>query len=289
MKQCALLLFFSGIFSLAAMSGETEPVKSTMVRVLGNNVNLRARPALTSETVGQVSESDELKAISFMEEWVEVVPPPSVDLWVLGDYVKDEKIDGENVNVRAGAGINFSIVGQLSRGAELKVRDTFGQWVRIEPPDGSSLWIHSSLVETVPEEVEEEPEIFLIERTDEKEPPPDIEIDETDERVAEEPDLDAVLAAPYDLDLLPLRAQGKLVQYEGILRPRRFLVRSPTRFRLVAYDERGRAVTVCLVKGNDVQLGKLRNRHMIIKGREYWVRRSEYPVLVPERITLTGK
>ena len=42
--------------------------------------------------------------------------------------------------------------------------------------------------------------------------------------------------------------------------------------------------TVCFVKGNHAQLKALLNRYVVIGGREYWVRRQKYPVLVPERI-----
>ncbi|MFC1461108.1 SH3 domain-containing protein, partial [Verrucomicrobiota bacterium] len=159
MKRCLLALIGVGVFCVGAVSEEAGPVKSpaesplespvkspVKVKVLKDNVNVRAKPAITSETVAQVSENDELVVKSMGEEWVEIVPPLSVDLWVLGDYVKDGVISGEKVNVRAGAGINYSIVGKVSKGTNVVVRKTHAQWVSIEPPEACSLWIHSSLV-----------------------------------------------------------------------------------------------------------------------------------------------
>jgi hypothetical protein len=119
--------------------------------VLKNNCNLRAKALVTSEVVGQVSENDILLAKMIDKEWVEVVPPASVDLWVLGDYVKDGAINcSQKVNVRAGAGINFNIVGQLSQGVKVEVRGTHAAWIKIAPLPECSLWISRLLVSEVP-------------------------------------------------------------------------------------------------------------------------------------------
>ena len=51
-------------------------------------------------------------------------------------------------------------------------------------------------------------------------------------------------------------------------------------------DKAGDSKTVCYVKGNNDQLSTLINRPMIISGREYWIKRQTYPVLIPDRIVL---
>ena len=133
------------------LSGGAQTAALTRVKVLKNNCNLRAKALVTSEVVGQVSENDILAAKMIDKEWVEVVPPANVDLWVLGDYVKDGVINcSQKVNVRAGAGINFNIVGQLPQGEKVEVRGTHAEWVKIAPSPACSLWISRSLVSEVP-------------------------------------------------------------------------------------------------------------------------------------------
>lgn len=290
MKKWVVVAVGICLFSLPARSEKERPPvqgdRLPIVSVLGDNVNLRARPTLASETVGQVSRPEKLAAKSFIDEWVEVEPPSSVDLWVLGDYVRNGVIDGDNVNVRAGAGINFNIVGQLDSGAEVTVRGELGQWVSIKPPDGSSLWIHASLVELAParQPVEEIPVLEEAEEADALE----IELErwKRDMLALEKAELKAAAEAPAGLDLIPSPVQGQKREYQGTLRPRRHLFGSPSRHRLVVYDEGGRETTICFVKGRDEQLDKLFNRRMVVHGREYWVVRSEYPVIVPDRIVL---
>ena len=129
------------IIGLCLSSG-AETAALTRVKVLKNNCNLRAKALITSEVVGQVSQNDILTAKKLDKNWVEVVPPTNVDFWVLGDYVKDGVIHClQKVNVRAGAGINFNIVGQLPQGEKVDVRGTHAGWVKIAPPPSCSLWI----------------------------------------------------------------------------------------------------------------------------------------------------
>lgn len=138
-----------GVFSvLAGYPKEAPPLK---VRALKASVNLRARPALTAEVVGQAAVGQELTAKSLDTEWVEVVVPANIDFWVLGDYLKEGVVVcRQRVNVRAGPGINFSTVGQLDNAAKAEVRGSHGEWIKIAPPENCSLWVSRSLVEVAP-------------------------------------------------------------------------------------------------------------------------------------------
>jgi uncharacterized protein YgiM (DUF1202 family) len=122
------------------------------VMVVKSDANLRAKPTLTSEVVCHVQQSAMLEAKSLQEDWVEVVPPTNVDFYVFSDYIKDGIVDcAQKLNIRAGPGINFNIVGQLENGEKVVARGTVSEWSRIVPPKNSSLWIHRSLVELLEE------------------------------------------------------------------------------------------------------------------------------------------
>ncbi|MCA1808590.1 MAG: SH3 domain-containing protein [Lentisphaerae bacterium] len=246
--------------------------------------NLRAKPSLTVEVVAQVSEPDILTVKSVAEEWVEVLPPDHADLWVLGDYVQDGMIRcNRSVNVRAGAGINFNVVGQLADGDPVEVRGSHADWIRIAPPSAASLWVAASLVELVlPTPPEPEPEPVV-----QEEPPTEPVVVAEPPPPPPQPVAPPVIAPPADLDLNHAMPQGELRDYEGTLRPRSFFARTPSRYRLTGVrPETGSEFTICYVRGNDAQLKSLLNRRMRITGREYWVFRLDYPVLIPERIVM---
>lgn len=304
MKQLLYLFLTAGAFSVSVLSENPEHVK---VRAVTHNVNIRAMPDTKSEVVAQISTNDELLVKSVGKEWVELVPPCSVEFWVLSDYIRDGAVKGQNVNVRAGPGINFSIVGQVNQGMNVVVKSAHLDWVSISPPESCSLWVYRPLVEFVAEEKEMAP------ATVEMVEPEEINAVKEKFKLKREPDLlESVqpkhettnafamtskstvspahkissVKPPPSLDLDPSYKQGQWKQVEGILRPRAHFFRVPSRYRLITYDSGQNAVTVCYVKGNKAQLKALLNRHLIISGREYRVHRMRYPVLVPERIVL---
>ncbi|MBU4212006.1 MAG: SH3 domain-containing protein, partial [Verrucomicrobia bacterium] len=275
------------------LSGGAEPAALTRIKVLKNNCNLRAKALVTSEVVGQVSENDILTAKMIDKEWVEIVPPANVDLWVLGDYVKDGAINcSQKVNVRAGPGINFNIVGQLPQGEKVEVRGTHADWIKIAPPPACSLWISRSLVSEVPltyvepaklEQAKAEPVKPIRPPVPPSMPEPEVKPPIPLPMPAEpsapavagvpapSPDQAGVFSPPPGLDLVPTTGQGRWCEVEGILRAKDFIFRTPSDFRLVTCEGGDRnSVTICFVKGNRAQLKALMYRHLIISGREYW-------------------
>ena len=316
MKKFFVLSVVCACFAFAGLAQNPSPVK---VMVLKDNTNLRAKPALNVEVAGQVPANQELTVKSMDAEWVEVVAPTNIDFWVLSDYLKDGVVVCRRiVNVRAGPGINFSVVGQLTNNVKAEVRGSHADWVKIAPPESCSLWVSRALVTLVPPApalpakaapakppiVESPParppametaaadktvqaeEVKQPAETNAPKPAPAEEagILPVTNRVAEQAGEEkkaAFLKPPADLDLVPEIGQGQWKQYEGVLRPKNFLVHSPSNFRLVADDKDGQPRTVCFVKGNRAQLDALLFRELIISGRQYWVRRQRYPVLVP--------
>ncbi len=316
MKLWSWMIVGLCVLAWSAWAMEAVPLK---IKVLKNNVNLRTKPNLTAEVVAQVSMNNVLVSKSMNSEWVEIMPPTNVDFWVLGDYVKDGVIQcRQNVNIRSGPGINFAIVGQLAPDKKVTVRGLFTEWVKIAPPEVCSLWISRSLVEMVADKpakpkpikvklAQVEPvktkaaapapakkavdkpikkALSLQHAPKRKMVPVTQAMNDTATSVAAKEQPVVAADAPPDLDLIPSLGQGQWKQYDGTLRPRGVFFRTPSRFRLVSYDQDGHSATVCYVKGNNDQLSTLINRPMIISGREYWVKRQNYPVLIPERIVL---
>ena len=122
--------------------------ESVPVRVLSDRVNLRAAPQLTAEVVAQVDENDVLQAREIGAEWVEVVTPTNVDGWIHREFYVDGRVNVKKLNVRAGPGINYKVLGEMRRNDPVEVRGEFGEWLKIAPPPDSSVWISSAYVES---------------------------------------------------------------------------------------------------------------------------------------------
>jgi len=326
-KTCQEILAFVAFVSFfSCFCGLAQP--PLKVRVLKDNTNLRARPALEAEVAGQVSADQELFLKSMDADWVEVVAPASVDFWILGDYLKDGVVAcSQKVNVRAGPGINFSVVGRLQNGDLVEVRGSHGEWIKIAPPENCSLWISRPLVEIVSQEPQPSPKPATAKPRPTPEPAveqlpaarpaetgsvqPEAAVFVKPEKAPEAPETarsaapsvlpravkpaepavvqgekNVLINPPEGLNLLPDVPQGQFKQYEGVLHRRNFIIRTPSDFRLVAENEDGSSRTLCFVFGNKSQLDALLFRKLAVSGRQYWVKRQRYPVLVPEKIIL---
>ena len=55
-------------------------------------------------------------------------------------------VQGDNVNVRTGAGTNYEVSMELFKGYPLKIVSTQGEWLKFVDFENDSGWIHQSLV-----------------------------------------------------------------------------------------------------------------------------------------------
>lgn len=255
-------------------------------RVKTDRVNLRARAEATSEVVGQASFDERLAVQQVQAEWVQVVPPDRIDLWVHRDFVKDNASTVDRLNIRAGAGINYSVVGALERGARVDVRGQFGEWLKIAPSN-SSVWISRELVDLVYPDGKAPATPAATPAPSVLPPAPEaagamgtLELGPVRAPTATP---GGTAAAPADLRLVPLEGQGRLVQREGELKPAPFVFGRPSKFRLVTRDG-AQLATLCYLRGNSEQLTSLLNQRLLVRGREYWVQGVRQPVIVLERI-----
>ncbi|NCA83750.1 MAG: SH3 domain-containing protein, partial [Opitutae bacterium] len=144
---------FHAFLSGAALLAAAVPLHAqTPVRVLADHVNLRAKPVLTAEVVAQANYDDRLVAREMGEEWIEVAAPPSVDLWVMKQYVQTPQntIGAPRVNLRAGPSINYNIVDTLALGDKVEPRgEEVQDWLKIAPPASAHVWVHRDYVEVI--------------------------------------------------------------------------------------------------------------------------------------------
>lgn len=262
------------------------------VRVAAEHLNLRAAPHAEAEVVGQVARGDILTAGELRGDWLQVVPPPTVVLWVYGELIRDGEAAVSKVLVRAGPGINYRDVGQLAKGDKVTVKgaSASGEWLRIVPPAGCALWISGKYVEPVVSRAKTEPAVPArvapsgqppkglagapVANPQEKPAP----VGGGGKRSVElPPGLSAVKLADRE-------GQGQTAQYEGVLGGSGFVWRRPTPYRLIQTDTKGHIVSACYVLGNEPYLASLKGKTLLVYGREYWVQGVQYPVVAAEQI-----
>jgi hypothetical protein len=266
------------LFAMTALAAaQTEAPISTnaviKVRVTGDRVSLRAEPKLEGYLLDRAMRGDELVFIDKTNGWVAVEAPESLDFWVAEEYIENGIVLPNKLNVRAGPSLNYARVGILSKGDAVESRGEFNNWLKIVPPRTCLVWINEDYVEVIQPPLPDPAELTEPEPSAEQAVEPDA-VTETE-----------VVPDPQELPPLMLvldksRTQGVYVELPGVLRRA-----NPGLYKLVLVQD-GFEEPICLVRGRESQMERYLNRSMLIKGRRYWVKDIDLPVVQPERIHL---
>ena len=128
--------------------GETRRV------VQGDRINVRSQPSVDAEILATLKGGQEVEVLGEVsgsepgEAWSRVAMPQQVTVWVLGQLVnrKTSVVRSKELHYRAGPGRNYSVLGALKSGDDVKVIREFDGWLQIEPPAGSVAFVASRLL-----------------------------------------------------------------------------------------------------------------------------------------------
>lgn len=286
-KFCAVAILcwmsVAGV-SIPAHAAELE------AKVRGERVNLRAKPQENAEVVGQVSDGQQLVVLSVTNEWVEIKPPEQIDFWIANEFVTDDTVVVNKLNARAGAGINYTVVGVFNRGDKVVRRGSFGEWLKVAAPADARLWVNRSLVEIVNPAApllppEAAPAIFteiptnaVVDETVATAPA----VEENEPIVLQVRDEAPAVQPPPDLRLIPLDGQGRVVQREGILKKAPAIFSKPPGTHRLVKREGNSVVTTAYLRGDVKRMNSLLEQQLVVRGQEFWVEEVKAPVIVVE-------
>jgi len=181
----AWLVAVSGLSAKDVVSEVTPPESAT---VSADRVNVRARASLIGERVAQLRKGDQVTVLAKVTvapprkgepaDWLRIAMPAAGQTWVHMGFVEEGKVTAKKLNVRAGGGERFSIVGRLAKDDAVKEKRTAGDWIEIEHPAGAHAYIAAKFVElgqaaeeTKPEETPEAKPVEVTETEEPKETP----------------------------------------------------------------------------------------------------------------------
>lgn len=265
------------LFALIALTtvayAEDAAVK---VKVTGDRVSLRAVPDTNAVLLGRATIGDELVLRDNNNpEWVGVLPPEPIDLWVSSEFVSNKTVRTELLNIRSGPSLSHSVVGTASSGTVLNVRGEIAQWLKIAPTSNTTVWINRKYVDAPGSVVVESVAVPIPASTQET---------QTVVQAAAEPTAQEIMtaisaASKKKLVIDSSKSQGVEGTYYGVLRPF-----DGTLYQLV--DDHFTDITVCYVRGNDAQMKTFTGMRLQITGKVYWASGMDMPMVKPARIRL---
>ena len=140
-----------GLFLLTAQAAEETAVVSE------GKINVRGQPSLVGEVITQLEQGEKVTVLERLTNTVQRVPggptnwakiklPPNTPVWVFAPFVKDGAVNVSRLNVRAGRGENYSVIGRLNRGEAVKHIRTVEEWMEIEQPTNAYAFVDISLL-----------------------------------------------------------------------------------------------------------------------------------------------
>ncbi|MDB6125367.1 MAG: type 3 domain protein [Pedosphaera sp.] len=124
-----------------------------------DHVNVRGQANINSEVVAHLKKGE---AVTVLEEvtkkaktdepsqWAKIAMPAGTHVWVNSAFVENNAVKSTKLNVRSGAGENYSVVGLLHKGDAIKAIGTKGDWTEIEAPAGAYAFVAAHLLEPAP-------------------------------------------------------------------------------------------------------------------------------------------
>ena len=134
---------------LVANAGQPQPPFLAVINK--DNVNLRAGPNENFERIYRLKKDEEVVVIDKNYGWYKIKLPITAKSYIINKYIALEsdsigKITADRVNVRAGAGVNFTSLGQLKMGEKVQIVEKLEGWYKIVPINESYGWILNEFV-----------------------------------------------------------------------------------------------------------------------------------------------
>lgn len=285
--------------------------------VVAENVNVRGQPTIRSEVITRLTRGDAVVVIETIKlakpaagepaVWAKIAFPTNAHVWVHAQFIDptNKTVLPRKLNMRAGPGENYSIVGVLEQGQTVCEVLTKDNWMQIVPPANAYAFIAAQYLHQEPaqqlaaakpaEPVTTQPAKEQVQETVPAEPgpapvietvtlQPEIATAPTEPAVAPAaattPAIESVAVAPPTEEQPPPK---RIVQREGIVRYS-LSIQAPTPFCLVSPDT-GEIINYLHTTATNLNLRRYRNLRIIVTGEEGIDKRwTNTPVLTIQRI-----
>jgi hypothetical protein len=141
-----------GLLAISAPAEEAAVVK-------GDRVRVRGQATLKSEVITLLKKGE---TVTVLEEiaarnpkrgepakWARIQLPPNTPVWVYAPYIEttNNTVNIKRLNLRAGPGERFSIIGRIERGAAVNQIRTADNWMEIEAPTNAYAFVAAEMLE----------------------------------------------------------------------------------------------------------------------------------------------
>ncbi len=150
-QRLAMLLMLAGLNTFAVAAEQTVTIKEP-------TVNVRGKPSFLGEVITQLKKGEKVVVLEEIAvakpkkdepaEWLKIQMPTNTPVWVNQGFIdpSSKTVRVPKLNLRAGPGENFSVIGRLVQGDVVKEIRIVDGWMEIDTPPGTYAFIAAELV-----------------------------------------------------------------------------------------------------------------------------------------------
>lgn len=253
--------------------------------VSANELVVRGQAGLKGEEVAHLSKGTPVTVLEQINlahhaagepsQWAKISYPTNGHVWVSSKYISNGTVSTKKLNLRAGPGENYSVVGVVDEGTPVNVMETKGSWTEIEPPANAYAFVAAKYLtqQAAPPMVASAPE------TPETPPTP---------TTVQPPETVMSAPPPPPPPVAPPTPTVRIVSHEGVVGPVGSVI-APTPYKL--YDPNTKAdIDFLYPTSPDQDLSKLVDDQVIVTGEEgVDARWPNTPVIAIQSIQVVGK
>ncbi|MES1180271.1 MAG: SH3 domain-containing protein, partial [Verrucomicrobiota bacterium] len=121
--------------------------------IIAEHLNMRGQAGMKGEAIGRLKVGETVTVVSQINldkhaadepaQWAKILLPSETKVWVNTHYIDaaTKTVKVKKLNLRAGPGENFSVLGVIEKGASVNELSTKGAWAQIEAPADSFAFV----------------------------------------------------------------------------------------------------------------------------------------------------
>lgn len=143
---------------LAALSSILNLAAEEIAVVRDGRVNVRGQPSLVGEVITQLQKGEKVVILEQItaakaktnepSRWARIQMPANTPVWLYAPFIDpaNKTVKVSRLNLRAGPGENYSVVGRLERGAAVTEIRRVEDWMEVETPPGAYGFVAADLL-----------------------------------------------------------------------------------------------------------------------------------------------
>ena len=153
-------LVFPTLLTLTLAAAQLGAADTAIVKK--GSVNVRGQPSFAGEVITQLKKGETVTVLEEItaknpppdepSKWTKIAMPSGTPVWVNASFIDpaNKTVIPRRLNLRAGPGENFSIVGRIEKASPVKEISTRGDWMEIEAPPEAFGFVASELLDSKP-------------------------------------------------------------------------------------------------------------------------------------------